>query len=149
VGSEMCVSDSLGVPPSSSEAARRIGIAARAGLGVAELDYAMMAFNGRGLQRDEAIAAQWFRSSAEKGNVVAQNRLARLLSAGRGVERDDVAAVGWHILARKGGVGDARLDLLIETLSPDQRKRARTFADEFVPRKEVIRSIRTAPAPKG
>ena len=120
--------------PDARRAAALFGRAAKAGLADAQLDYAVVVFRGEGVQRDEKVAALWFRAAAEQGNVVAQNRLARLYSAGRGVERNDLEAVKWHLIARAGGVSDARLDALAASLAPADRRLAETAARGFKPR---------------
>jgi len=85
-------------------------------------------FNGTGIAKDEAGAAQWFKRAAEAGNPVAENRLARILMAGRGLPTDPVQAAKWHILAGQAGVADPALDDFVAGLSDDQRKAAAAAA---------------------
>jgi len=54
------------------------------------IEYAIMLFNGIGVEKDEAGGARYFLKAATRNNPVAQNRAARLLVAGRGVKKDVV-----------------------------------------------------------
>jgi len=61
---------------------------------------------GRGISRDNAVAAQWFERAAEQGDPVAAYNLGLFYSEGRGVEQDDETAVHWLRLgADQGHVG--------------------------------------------
>ena len=90
-----------------------------------------MVFNGKGVAKDEASAATWFRRAALAGNPVGQNRLARMLAAGRGIRTDAVEAAKWHLLARQAGVTDAWLDMFTQGLSQDTRDKAKAAAEAF------------------
>ena len=91
------------MPKDPAEATRLLGAAARAGNLDAEVEYAILLFNGTGIAKDEAGAVAWFRKAARKGSPIAQNRLARILAAGRGVPADAVAATKWHLIAKAAG----------------------------------------------
>ena len=52
-----------------------------------QVEYGILLFNGHGVAKDEAAAADWFTRAALADNPVAQLRLARLLADGRGVKR--------------------------------------------------------------
>ncbi len=79
-------------------------------------------FNGEGVTRDEARAANLFKQAALRGNPVAQNRYARVLSAGRGTAQNSVDACLWHSLARAQTISDPQLDGVCETLAPANRE---------------------------
>ena len=53
----------------------------------AEVEYAIMLFNGVGVPKDETAAAKIFLKAAAQDNPVAQNRVARILAVGRGLPR--------------------------------------------------------------
>lgn len=52
--------------------------------------------NGRGVARDEAVAVEWFRKSAEQGDATAQRVLGTMYADGRGVAQDETAAIEWY-----------------------------------------------------
>jgi TPR repeat protein len=56
---------------------------------------------GRGVSRDEAQAADWFRRAALRDHPGAARQLALIYAEGRGVDKDpDMAAVWSRIAAR-------------------------------------------------
>jgi TPR repeat protein len=61
--------------------------------------------NGHGVNKDEVLAAAWYRSAAEQGDASAQNNLGAMYANGVGVERDDVQAVDWYGRAAEQGHG--------------------------------------------
>jgi hypothetical protein len=92
-----------------------------------------MVFKGRGVQKDEATAAQWMIRAANRGNPVAQNRAARLYAFGRGVAIDPLEAAKWHMLARNRGANDPWLDGYVGSLPAEQRRAAEAAATEWRP----------------
>ena len=48
----------------------------------------MMYCYGRGVDKDYAQAAQWWRKAAEQGNATVQRGLGALYALGQGLERD-------------------------------------------------------------
>jgi TPR repeat protein len=107
-----------------------MGEAARGGHVGAQVEYGIMVFNGVGVRKDPARAADWFALAARAGNPVAQNRLARLYATGLGVPLDLRQAAKWHFRARRAGVSDLWLDGLIETMPAAEREAAdRASAD--------------------
>lgn len=127
--------EGLGVKQDRKEAARLIGKAATAGYPHAQFDYGVLVMTGQGVQADPAIGVLWLKSAAEKGNALAQNRYARALSGGVGVERDEFNAAKWHLIARNQGISDLRLDLVLETLSDEDRSKAEAEAKSFAPKR--------------
>ena len=67
---------------------------------------------GKGVPRDDGLAARWFHQAARKGHARARTSLAYLYSVGRGVRRDPVLA--YVLLSQAFAEGDplAR-DLLV------------------------------------
>jgi TPR repeat protein len=120
-----------GVPKDEAKAAALLAKAAEAGHAAAQVEYAIMLANGKGVPKNEAEAVKVLRSAAERGNPVAQNRLARAYSAGFGVAPDRVEACKWHLIARAAGEADLKLDLLLMSLKPDERKKAEAFAKSW------------------
>ena len=110
------------------ETARWLAAAAAGGHRDAEVEYAIALFNGNGLAKDEAKAAEIFLKSARQGNPIAQNRLAHILFRGRGLPADPVQAARWHLIAKAGGNGDVILDDLVAKLTPDDRAAAEKAA---------------------
>jgi TPR repeat protein len=102
--------------------------AASAGHLPAEIEYAIMLFNGTGVASDEAAAAQLFLRAAGKGNPIAQNRIARLYQSGRGIPPDSIEAAAWHLAARAKGLDDPALEQLFDRLKPEQQARAARLA---------------------
>ena len=109
-------------------------LAAAAGLTDAQVEFAVMLFKGRGTLIDKSRAAWYFTAAAEHGNPIAQNRLANLYAYGVVYTKDVVTAAKWHLLARKAGVSDFRLDLLLGTLKPEQRAQADADATQWLER---------------
>jgi TPR repeat protein len=65
---------------------------------------------GRGVAKDEAEAAKWYRLAAEQGYVLAQSSLGLILQNGRGVPRDLIDAYMWLGLASARGDSKAIAD---------------------------------------
>jgi uncharacterized protein len=62
----------------------------------AQLDVAKAYAEGKGLPKNSAVAAAWFRKAAEQGNAEAQDSLGVMYSAGDGVERDKAEGLRWY-----------------------------------------------------
>jgi hypothetical protein len=90
------------------------------------VEYAIGRFNGTGVPKNEADAAQIFLRAARLGSPIAQNRLARILMAGRGLPADPTEAIKWHIIAKAAGAGDPDLDLF----ASQQTQAVRDAADQ-------------------
>lgn len=91
--------------------------AAEAGHVVSMTRYALLAKDGIGMRKDEALAAQWFRKAAEGGQDAAMTNLGSLYETGRGVKRDYAEAARWYRAAVDKGQVSAihRLALMYET----------------------------------
>lgn len=62
---------------------------------------------GRGLAKDERLAAQWMRRAAEQGFATAQRVYGQLLEAGTGVSTNFEEAVRWYLRAAEQGDAEA------------------------------------------
>ena len=107
-----------GVPKDLNEAMRLMGQASVAGNLDAMVEYAIAQFNGTGIAKNEAAAAQLFLIAARRGSPIAQDRLARILMAGRGMPADATEAIKWHIVAKAGGASDPELDVFAAKQTP-------------------------------
>ncbi len=117
------------MPLDTAEAARWFKIAADDGIIAGQVEYAIMLFNGLGVDRDENGAAHIFMQAAARHNPIAMNRLAHLYIAGRGVDKDIVQAAMWHRLAKAAGLEDAALDKATEKLTDDQQKQVQALVE--------------------
>ena len=88
-------------------------------------------------------------SPRREGNPVAQNRLARLYANGVVFPLDLVEAAKWHLIARRAGVSDFSLDIVLTKLTPEQRAAAERFVDAYegATVSEVQPPTEPAPAP--
>ncbi len=66
---------------------------------------------GRGISRDQAKAAHWYRLAAEQGHVKGQFNLGFRYNHGLGVRQDHVEAVRWYRLAAEQGDAEAQYHL--------------------------------------
>jgi uncharacterized protein len=90
----------------------------------AMVEFAIAQFNGEGVPKNEAAAAELFLKAARRGNPVAQDRLARVLMAGRGMASNRIEAIKWHLIAKAGGDSDPELDAFVAKQSPQDRAEA-------------------------
>ncbi|MGD1038179.1 MAG: tetratricopeptide repeat protein, partial [Roseiarcus sp.] len=97
--------------------------AADGGIIAGQVEYAIMLFNGVGVEKNEAAAAKIFLRAAAHNNPIAQNRLAHLYVSGRGVPRDLVEAATWNRFAKAAGIEDAELDAATANLTPAENER--------------------------
>lgn len=68
-------------------------------------------FNGRGIERNEKLAALWFERAANSGDQQAQRIVGYFYSVGIGVPKDPARAVRWLHRAVSGGSVEAEIDL--------------------------------------
>jgi hypothetical protein len=66
---------------------------------------------GKGVPRDYAQAATWWRTSAAQGHARAQSALGFMYANGQGVAKDDERAVEWYRKAADQGVARAQFNL--------------------------------------
>ncbi|HEY5700488.1 MAG TPA: tetratricopeptide repeat protein [Gammaproteobacteria bacterium] len=62
----------------------------------AQFNIGLLYDNGAGVDRDPALAAEWYRRAAEAGDAVAQSYLGEMYAKGQGVERNLAEAVEWY-----------------------------------------------------
>ncbi|MCC7121979.1 MAG: sel1 repeat family protein [Gammaproteobacteria bacterium] len=89
---------------------------------------------GRGVEADPKVAAEWFRKAAEKGVQDAQFRLGGCYERGEGVPQDMEYAYGWYsVSAHIGNPKAATAMKAAESkLSPDEKKSALELAQEMI-----------------
>lgn len=84
--------------------------------GYAEAQYylGLMYDDGKGTERDAALAAEWYRKAAKQGIAAAQSNLGAMYETGDGVQTDHIQAEKWYRLAAEQGDEEAqrRLDEL-------------------------------------
>jgi TPR repeat protein len=112
-------------------AAALLARAAAAGVASAQAEYGIWLFNGKGTAKDEAKGARYIRLAAEQNNPVAQNRLSRLHAHGIAVAKNKVEAAKWHLLARKAGISDGRMDIFLSRLTKSERMAAEKAAADW------------------
>jgi hypothetical protein len=52
--------------------------------------------SGRGVAKNDAEAARWYRKAAEKGSSTAMSKLGDMYAQGRGVAKNDAEAARWY-----------------------------------------------------
>ena len=99
--------EGVGVVADEAQAARWFGEAARNGHVGAQVEYAILLFNGRGVPKDEAGGRSLVPPRPRTPTIPsAQVRLARLLAEGRGVDEDPRQAARWYLIAKDRGLED-------------------------------------------
>lgn len=93
-----------------------------------------------GLKKDYAMAASWYRKSADQGNVWAEASLGILYHAGKGLPHDDVQAEMWFTISAdrapendRETIADMR-DSVARHLTAQQIAEARRLAREWKPK---------------
>lgn len=66
---------------------------------------------GKGMRRNDKIAAELFQLSAEQGNAEAQYKLGVMLDRGLGLPLDSITALKWYAEAAKQGHGGAKVNI--------------------------------------
>jgi TPR repeat protein len=81
-----------------------------------QIELATDYFLGRGVQRNEQLAAYWYEKAASLGDPVAQQEIGYFYEAGIGVVRDPRRAAHWYQLASAGGLPAAKVNLGVSYL---------------------------------
>lgn len=68
---------------------------AEAGDARSQFGLARMYYNGDGVAKDDAKAAEWYQKAAEQGNAFAQYKLGEMYNKGEGVTQDTAKAIEW------------------------------------------------------
>eukprot|EP00040_Diaphanoeca_grandis_P022210 m.118865 g.118865 ORF g.118865 m.118865 type:complete len:452 (+) comp28705_c0_seq2:133-1488(+) len=76
---------------------------ALAGNPVAQNKLGSMYYHGKGVERNDALARQWFKLSAAQGHAAAQKNVGQTYYFGRGGVQDDTNAFKWFKLAADNG----------------------------------------------
>lgn len=93
------------------EAYRMLLRLANRGEAKAMLELGMLYVRGRGVNKNEATALEWFRKAAELGNSPAQFNLGLSYNEGLGVPRNLETAIYWYSKAAENGNEDAHVNL--------------------------------------
>ncbi len=95
---------------------------------------ARMYADGRGLEKNPAEAAKWFRKAAEKGVPEAQFRLGKLYEHGVGVPQDMEYAYGWYgVSAHLGNAkATAALKAAKDNLAPAELQKADALSQDLI-----------------
>lgn len=84
---------------------------AEAGNADAQTLIGLMYDTGKGVARNDTIAAKWYTRAADEGHAEAKYRLAKLYEWGYGVEQDMVKALALYHQSAKLGHAPAQYDL--------------------------------------
>ena len=76
-----------------------------------QLELAADYFAGRGVPKDLAQSAYWYRKAADQGNPAAQVYLGYMYTVGMGVPQDRAEAVRWYRRAGSAGYAEAEVNL--------------------------------------
>ena len=79
-----------------------------------------MYYNGDGVAKDDAKAAEWYRKAAEQGNAFAQYKLGDMYDKGEGVAKDAAKAKEWWQKAADQGNDAAQESLKLLAAKPAQ-----------------------------
>ncbi len=115
------------------EAASAIHRAAQAGNAAAQLVYAQLLLDGRGLARDPVLALSWFERAAERGEPEAWNMVGRCHEKGWGTPQDYLRAMPYFERAVTLGHVWAKVNLaqiLMRLGDPADRPRAYALFEE-------------------
>jgi TPR repeat protein len=82
--------------------------AAQEGVADAQFMLGLYYCSGRGVEKDDAQAADWWHKAAQQGHVEAQNNLAFLYLLGSGREQDFSKAAHWYSRAAEQGSAKAQ-----------------------------------------
>jgi len=99
----MAIPTGIDVPELQSEAER--------GFVPKEIELAAAYFTGRGVARDEKMAAYWYEKAAMSGDPESENEIAFLYQTGVGVAANPARAFHWYQLAAASGYVKAKVNL--------------------------------------
>ncbi len=112
------------------------GLAQRGHAG-AEFMLGAMYFYGKGVQRNDAVAAIWFHKAAIKGNPSGQLAFGSLHIRGLGVRQDLVKAYGWLTVAANHAIPGLQQQAIVlrdeaaRLMKPDEIADAQRWASSF------------------
>ena len=93
---------------------------AESGEAKSQFGLARLYYNGDGVAKNDASAADWFRKAAEQGHVLAQYKLGAMYDQGEGVPKDQAQALEWWNKAAAQGNDAARESLANLSSKPAQ-----------------------------
>ena len=105
----------------------------------AEFMLGVMYHYGKGVPRDDVLAAIWFFKAARKGNANGQLAIGSLHVRGEGVRRDLVKAHMWLTLAAESEIPGLQQQAVLlrddaaRSMPPRDVERARRLAADFTP----------------
>ncbi len=114
----------------------------------AEFMLGVMYYYGRGVPRDDGLAAVWFFKAARKGSASGQLAFGSLYIRGTGVRRNLGQAYLWLTLAAESGVPGLQQQALqlrddaARLMAPDDVEKARRLAANFRPARAGLTSWR-------
>ena len=76
---------------------------AEAGDAKAQFELGYIYYNGKGVPKDYAESAKWYRKAADQGDAAAETMLGIMYSVGEGVSKDYAEAVKWYRKAADQG----------------------------------------------
>ena len=98
---------STATPNVANETLEQTKNAAEQGDASAQYNLGLRYVDGRGVARDSAEAAKWFRKAADQGNANGQFELGYLYEIGKGVAKNQAEAAKWYQKASAQGNADA------------------------------------------
>jgi uncharacterized protein len=114
-------------------------MAAEQGDAEAQYSLGLMYDNSKGVPKDDAQAAIWYRKAAEQGDANAQVALGEMYASGEGVPQDYGQAHMWFNLAAADNLlhefAGAKRDEVAAKMTPDQIAEAQRMAREWKPTK--------------
>ena len=124
-------------PADAEKSFQETKIKAEKGYASAQFSLGFMYVNGRGVAKDAAEAAKWYRKAADQGYADAQSSLGCMYDLGQGVPKDEAEGYKWYLLA--GAQGDKIalrfIPIIGGKITPAQRAEGQRLAREWKPRK--------------
>jgi TPR repeat protein len=121
------------VSQSAEQAAKWYKLSAEQGHADAQNNLGVMYEEGEGVPRNYDEAMRWYRRAAESGNKDAPNNIGVLYMSGVGAIKDSVKAYMWFSVAGKGDpAAISNKKFLLKRLTPDELKRAKNMAQEWL-----------------
>ena len=106
---------------------------AEQGYAAAQLNLALMYYNGEGTTQNYKAAFDWFTKAAEQGYAKAQYNLAVVYYIGQGTVQDYIEAYAWvSVAAAQGGEGSVVWrDQILKIMTPSQIEKGQALAKEY------------------
>lgn len=118
------------------KAFQEFSLLAEQGDAVAQNNLGIMYGSGRGVAKNEKLAALWYRKAAEQNDAQAQYNLGVMLANGDGIVKNDQEAYFWWLLAGSNGYEGAKINIGIteKGLPSQQRVQAQRDARNWRPK---------------